>query len=268
MIRNPWKGIFVLLAILAPAVAGRCFAQESKGSPDGLYAVPDVGEGEIASAAQDSSSQRSAQSYLSSLDSQGEQFKRDLEKAEAARQAAASAKRLRYLAAGGDSHWPAWRPSLSERAWIAIMAGVGLVVSLAAGGYVWWARTQYAMADGAGLLALNRERAANPDGGAESQTGFPNVAPQDVSPNNYVFANHLRKNMNIFKRLSDLTGTDLRQLQTAILGEIQRRKELSGIATANGSVIDTQNPGEGEHSTTMSKPAPDTARPLPPRRAA
>ena len=162
MIRNPWKGVFVLLAILAPVIAGHGFAQENNGSPDGLYAVPDAGES--ASSVNDSTSERSAESYLNSLDSQGQQFKRNMEKAEATAKAAASAKRLRYLVAGGDSNWSAWRPNLSEQNWIATLGGVGAILSLVTGGYVWWSRAQYAKANRAVLLAMKREPAAKADG--------------------------------------------------------------------------------------------------------
>ena len=144
------------------AIAGHGFAQESNafvrasnGSPDGLYAIPDATE--TAGTVQDSTSNRAAQSYLRSLDPQGERFQRDLEKAESMRKAAASAKRLKYLAAGGDSDWSLRKPSLSERAWTAILAGVGLLVSLAAAGYVWWSRSEHSRTNAAVLLAVKRQ---------------------------------------------------------------------------------------------------------------
>ena len=164
MIRNPWKGIFVLPAIWAMTVVGHGSAQEHTASPDGLYAVPDAAEG--AAEARDSTSNRSAQSYLNSLDLQGEQLKRDQEKAESMRKALLAAKKLRASGAGGDFKfkWLTWRPNLSEQTWIAILAAVGLLVPLAAGAFVWWSRHRYAKSNRAVLLALKREPAAKPDG--------------------------------------------------------------------------------------------------------
>ncbi len=171
MLPHPWKFVLVALAIAAPAAASRGFAQQSDGSPGGLYAVPDADRS--AGTAQESVSDRSAQSYLSSLDPQGEQSKRDLERAAAARDEVDSAKRLKYLAEkGGAGESLVSMPSLSERTWIAILAGVGLLVSLAVGGYVWWARTQLSKANAAVLLAIEREPAPRPDG-AEKQDKAP-----------------------------------------------------------------------------------------------
>ena len=90
--------------------------------------------------------------------------------------------------------------------------------------------------------------------------------------------------MNIIKRLPRLSVDDLQELQTAILGEIQRRegarltpppltpilariqqrrKELSAVAMtlADGSV-------SGGPSVPVSIPAPAAAHPVSPRRAA
>ena len=73
------------------------------------------------------------------------------------------------------------------------------------------------------------------------------------------------KIMTILNRLSDLSVGDLQELQTAILGEIQHRKELSGSATAaaHGSTAGAKSSAAG-HPTA----APKTARPVGPRRAA
>jgi len=138
VIRNPGISFFVFLAITALAIASRGFAQQSNGSPDGLYTLPDAGRS--TSSAQQLTSDRSAQSFLGALDPRDERFKRDLEKAEATRQAIASTKRLRYLAANGDSVSSSWTPGLAERTWIAILAVGGILLSLTAGGYVWWSR--------------------------------------------------------------------------------------------------------------------------------
>ncbi len=154
------KGLFVLLAISALATASQAFAQHRNGSADGLYAVPDAGAS--ASTVPESASKRATESYLSSLDSQGDRFQRDLEKAEAERKAA-SAKRPRDLAAAGSSGGPVWTLSPSQRLWIPIWAGVGLLVSLLAVGYVWWSRTRYSRINRAVLLAVKREPAAGPD---------------------------------------------------------------------------------------------------------
>lgn len=150
------KGFFLLLAISALAIASQGFAQQgNNSSPDGLYALPDP------DIAQKSPSNRSAQSYLSELDPQAARFKNDMEKAEVARQAAASAKRLKYQAAGG-SILSSWTSSISERTWIEILAGGGLLVSLAAGGYVWWTRIQSSKASRAILLAVKWEPTVKP----------------------------------------------------------------------------------------------------------
>ncbi len=149
-----------MLAILALAVAGHGFAQEKNGSPDGLYAVPDAGES--GDATQDTTANRSTQSYLNALDAQSEKFKRELERAEAAHKATVAAAKAKNMAEQADSAWSVWRPQFSESAWIAIWAGVGLLVSLTAGGFVWWSRIQNSKADATVLLAVTREPAAKP----------------------------------------------------------------------------------------------------------
>ncbi|MEI8373555.1 MAG: hypothetical protein WCJ35_12075 [Planctomycetota bacterium] len=75
--------------------------------------------------------------------------------------------------------------------------------------------------------------------------------------------------MNILKRLSALSVVDLNGLQREILGEIQRRQNLSRVATgeAESRVIVGQKSGERERSVAVSKPTPAT-RPVSPRRAA
>ncbi len=150
------------------AIAGYGFGQEIKGSPDGLYTVPDASEN--AGNAQETTANHAAQSYLSSLDPQGEKYKRDMEKAEAMHKAMVAAKKARDLAEGGsDSNWLSAKPYLSEQVWIVIWAGLGLLVSLAVGGYVWWARIQASKANSAVLLALTRVPAAKPDGAGKQE---------------------------------------------------------------------------------------------------
>ncbi len=162
MTHHPWKVVFVLLAILATAVVGRGFAEQSNGSPDGSYAVPNAGPS--ASNAPDSTSDHPASSYPALLDRQGERSQRDLQNAEATRQASVSEKRLKELAASDGPDWSPKALRFAEGAWVAILAGVGLLVSLAVGGYVWWSRTQSSKADGAILLPMKPEPAAIADG--------------------------------------------------------------------------------------------------------
>ncbi len=151
MKRHPWKDISILLAISALAIASRGFAQQSNGSTDSLQPLPDSGRG--ASTARESVSDVTAKSYLSALDPEGDRYKRDLEKAESARRQAASTQTLKDLTAGGDSNWTPSRLGRAERVWIAILAGGGFLVSLAAAGYVWWSRTRLSGANAPVLLA-------------------------------------------------------------------------------------------------------------------
>ncbi len=163
MITNPWKSIFILLGISALAVAGHGFAQQGNGSPDGLYAVPDAG----GSSSQESTSKRAAQSYLSSLDPQGERFKHDLERVDATRKAASSAKELAHVAEGDFPTAPSTQ-SRAEQITLAVLAGIAILVSLAAGGFVWWSRAQSSTANRAILLAVQRKPAVK-FGDAEKQ---------------------------------------------------------------------------------------------------
>ena len=135
--------MLALLAISALTVASYALAQESNGSPNGLYALPDSGESEGKTT--ESTSNRSAQSYLNSLDPRSTAFQRNLEEVEAAHKAAAT-KRTKEAAAGGNAQWSPGR-SLAEGAWIAILAGTGLLVVLASAAYLWWSRTQFSGAD-------------------------------------------------------------------------------------------------------------------------
>jgi hypothetical protein len=75
--------------------------------------------------------------------------------------------------------------------------------------------------------------------------------------------------MKILKRLKALSVEDLRLLQVAILDEIQRRKELLGIAaTAAGRSVIGHNFRKEARAAPASKPAPAAARPAKQRRAA
>jgi hypothetical protein len=151
---------FFFLAISAMAIACRSFAQENNGSPDGLYAVPVVGQ--PAATAPESTNDRSAKSYLNSLDPQAQRFQRDMEAVDAADKKAKAAWKLKALTDGNDSFGTGWNLNLSEQSWIAILVGAGLVGSLAAAGYVWWSRSRLSQATRDDFLALRRQAAAPP----------------------------------------------------------------------------------------------------------
>ena len=76
--------------------------------------------------------------------------------------------------------------------------------------------------------------------------------------------------MKILKRLKALSLSDLRELQTAILDEIKRRKELAGVAktVANRPVISGHDFSKEGRSAPASRPAPVAARPARQRRTA
>jgi hypothetical protein len=76
--------------------------------------------------------------------------------------------------------------------------------------------------------------------------------------------------MNLIKRLLDLSVDDLQRLQSAILKEIRRRKELSdGTAPPDdGAVIDAEKFDTEEQAVPASKPIPAAAKPGRTRRAA
>ena len=138
MTYHPWKGVLVGLAISALTIAGYGSVRESGGVADGLYAAPDTDPGASA----------------------------DPAKGRSLRTAADSAGRLNYAAANGAS--ASWKPSRAEQTWLAIVAGGGILVSLAAGAYVWRARAQLSKAGGPVILAVKRE-ADTDSGGAEAQ---------------------------------------------------------------------------------------------------
>jgi len=78
--------------------------------------------------------------------------------------------------------------------------------------------------------------------------------------------------MNIIKRLTRLSVDDLQDLQTAIMDEIERRKEIAGKAQLPPLTIVMQRrkelSGTAKLPAAASRPAPTTARPASPRRAA
>jgi hypothetical protein len=156
-----YKGCLLLLAISAVAVAGRDFAQENRGMPDGLYTVPNSARN--AKADKESASARSADDYMNSLDSHGEQFHRDAEKTAHA----SEGKTPKSQVATYDSP-PAPAPrSLADRLWIAVLAGLGILVSLTAIGYVWWSRSQHVLAGRGVVLALKPEQPHKPETAAK-----------------------------------------------------------------------------------------------------
>jgi hypothetical protein len=131
VIRHPWKDIFALLAISLLAIASHGLAQESNGPSDGLYARPDSGQ--------------SASTGRESRDSRGQP----------------AAKTPMSLAVEGDTRGSSRTSGSAESVWIATLAGVGLVISLATGGYVLWSRGQSSKANAAVLLAIRGGPAAD-----------------------------------------------------------------------------------------------------------
>ena len=262
------KGLFVLLAISALATASQAFAQHRNGSADGLYAVPDAGAS--ASTVPESASKRATESYLSSLDSQGDRFQAQPGKSGGRaqggfRQAAAQPGRGRQLrracldakplAATVDSHLGRRRTAR-----VAPRRGICLVVP-------------HPVFQDQPCGASRREAGTGRRDPTlpRSKTGPPRAAPHDGPSNPYHFTNHFRKTMNFVTRIWDLSSDDLRRLQAAILVEVQRRKELSGTATAADSAAGgpkSSRSSTGGPTAPASKPASPAARPARPRRAA
>ena len=131
MIRHFWIVVPVLLAASALAVAGYGSAQEGNGFSDGIYAAPDAGQSPSAGLA-------------------------------AAGRPSGSSGPMIYEAAGGRVDSAAWKPNRAEPLWIGILAGVGILVSLAGVGLIWRSRTRASARD-AVILAVPREPAAAPD---------------------------------------------------------------------------------------------------------
>jgi hypothetical protein len=156
---------FALLMISAFGLAGRGRAEDGARPSDATGAA--VGARQESNkpktgAAPDSASGRSAQPYLNSLDDSGARFKQEIEKADAARQASVDAYRSNGPEAGTDSDASARaRQRLAEQTWIAILACLGLALSLAAGVFVWRSRAQLSKDDG-DILPVKREGAAEP----------------------------------------------------------------------------------------------------------
>jgi uncharacterized iron-regulated membrane protein len=163
MIRNCCKVFFGLLAI--SAFASRGLAQ-SNASPGGTNA----------DAGREPASGQAEKPYLNAPDPHvdrfgdrsDDRFKQDLEKATAAQRAAANDKSLpgkAGLGLAGETDFqstPAPRP-FSQQTWIAIVGVAAILLSLGAGGYVWWSRSQRAAAEDA-ILALTPETLLDRDG--------------------------------------------------------------------------------------------------------
>ena len=163
MIRYPWKNMILLSAISALAIAGYGFAQPIHDSPNGRYAAPDSSES--TGTAQESVADRTAQSYLSTLDPESENFVRERERAAAARPQPASSQGLTDLSARSNSTWSSPLSfSLAERVCLAILAGCVLVVSLVAIAYVRRSRAQLSLADATIPLPMRPASAAEPVG--------------------------------------------------------------------------------------------------------
>ncbi len=158
MKRHPWKALRVPLAIFSLAIASRSFAQQSSAASNGLYPAPDAGPNAVTSP-----STPTADGYLNSLDPESDRYQRDLKKAEAAsEQTTAAARRLGDLDPDDGSHSVGSTLSPAQRAWIAVLGGSGLLLSLAAVGYVWRSRTRTSRATAAVLLAIKPDPAATP----------------------------------------------------------------------------------------------------------
>ena len=83
------------------------------------------------------------------------------------RKAASSAKELAHVAEGDFPTAPSTQ-SRAEQITLAVLAGIAILVSLAAGGFVWWSRAQSSTANRAILLAVQRKPAVK-FGDAEKQ---------------------------------------------------------------------------------------------------
>ena len=135
-----FKFVMVVLALAAPLVAVCGYGQQNNGSPDGLYAVPDSDQ--AARDKKQSPSNRAADSYLDSLDAEGQRIKSESEHAEAVRRATLARKSAHGLAASQGADWIPSAFDLTERGWIVTLTALGLLISFAAAGFVWWNQSQ------------------------------------------------------------------------------------------------------------------------------
>ena len=164
---NPWKtmllAIGLALASMPPGIA------QVSDSSDGLYAPPDAKQAQEAQS--DSTTARAADSFIKSLDPELEALDKRVDSAIAAKKAAAMNRDGASL--GGDQRWIPWSLGLSESAVVALLAAMGLGVSIFAVGYVWRTRTA---AGPAVPVLLNVARQAPSDAslqGSEDQRPAP-----------------------------------------------------------------------------------------------
>jgi len=152
MICKICKYIMVLLAFTAPVITVRSYAQQSNGSPDGLYVVPDTDL--AARNKQESTAHRAAETYLNSLDTAGQRMQREADQAEAVNKAIAARKKAHRPVASEGPGWLAAPRNIVERAWFVVLASLGLLISLAATGFLWWSRSQRATGPVAMLMPM------------------------------------------------------------------------------------------------------------------
>ena len=199
MIRNPWKGIFRLAGDFgvwpSPATAlptGNFRPGEQRLARRSVQ--PCRMPASNASTAQDSTSNRSAQSYLSSLDPQGEQFKRDLEKAEAVAQSRrrTPSELHRYLASGGDSNVVSLEAKPLGTS-LDCDLGRRRTPRFAGRRRICLVVPQPAFQGQAFRPSRYEAGAGRQPDATGSKTSPPNVAPHDGSPDQFLLANHLLK---------------------------------------------------------------------------
>jgi hypothetical protein len=128
----------VALAAMLIAVSGK--AQQSNGSPDGLYDYPDADQ--AVRNAQEAPSHRAADTFRDSLDPQTQRMKTDAEQAQAIRQQIVARKSAHGLSASQGPQWIPEASDLSERGWIILLSALGLLISFSAAGFLWWSRRQ------------------------------------------------------------------------------------------------------------------------------
>ena len=222
-----------MLAILA---ASRCQPRlcpaEQRPARRTQWLPPDAGKG--ASSAREPA----GNPYLSSLDPQGERFQRDLERAEAARKAAASVKSQTYSAEDGNPQGSPWTASLWERIGLAVLAGMGLLVSLAAVGYVHGGPGPRLCGPRAWLYPASSKlgtRPPDPGGGRESSRNPQAAAPRDLPLCSTTFLQRIfpeARHELFLKQLNRLSVDDLQKLQMAIKsGEIPCRRDEAGTGS-------------------------------------
>ena len=228
MIAKSCKLAAVLLAAAALMLAGSAHAQQSDGSPDGLYVQPDLAQ--AVRDKQEAASNRQAQAYMESLDPEAQQIHKDVERVKAANKETVTRNKLRQAADKESTVHFAESVYITPTAWVAILASAGLLVSLVATGAICWSHMHRTAVPVRALMP----GAARPPvpAGASGPAGDKQLrtARLDTFPKH---SRHLQGAiMSILKRVARLSTGDLQDLQEAILEEIQRRKELAAAAEA------------------------------------